>query len=194
MFPMKIGLIDNYDSFSHLLLRLVEEATGSEVILQKNDKTDIKTLASCDAVVLSPGPGLPEDAPGMMEVIDFFIEKKPILGVCLGHQALAVHLGCRLFRLPEVAHGQRSILNVVDNSTLFKDTTSELTVGRYHSWVIDPGTAGGNLIITAIDESGHIMGFRHQKLPIEGVQFHPESIMTSAGAQMIRNFWKAYLI
>ncbi|TVR83119.1 MAG: aminodeoxychorismate/anthranilate synthase component II [Saprospirales bacterium] len=190
---MKIGLVDNYDSFSHLLLRLVEETTKSRVILQKNDEIDIEKLLSCDALILSPGPGLPEDAPGMMEVIDSFIQKKPILGVCLGHQALAIHFGCKLLQLPAVAHGKRSELKIMDYSTLFKGIELKAVVGRYHSWIVDAESISDELVVTAVDELGHLMGLRHQSLPIEGVQFHPESIMTANGVQMVQNFWKAYL-
>lgn len=185
---MKISLIDNYDSFTHLLLRLTEEALGFSPHLMKNDQIDFDILAKSDLLILSPGPALPKDSGQLMEVIDRFHGSKPILGVCLGHQALAQYFGASLKNLNTVTHGVKSRIRILDKSGIFKNMPDFIEVGRYHSWVVDEKTLPTCLEITAKDEEhGLIMGIKHKELPIQGIQFHPESFMTEMGVEMFKS-------
>ncbi len=185
---MKISLIDNYDSFTHLLLRLTEEALGVSPHLMKNDQIDYDIIAKSDLLILSPGPALPKDSGQLMEVIDRFHSSKPILGVCLGHQALAQYFGASLKNLNTVTHGIKSRVRILDKSGIFKNMPDFIEVGRYHSWVVDEKTLPPCLEVIATDEEhGLIMGIKHKELPIQGIQFHPESFMTELGLEMFRS-------
>ena len=186
---MKVVLVDNYDSFSHLLLRLAIDALKAEVSIVKNDRLDHALLEQSDLIILSPGPGLPAESGKLMEVIERYYRRKPMLGVCLGHQAIAGFFGAELVNLPEVCHGYQSKVQILDRESLFKYLPeTSIQVGRYHSWVIRELTFPPDLLITAKDEMGQIMGFRHRTLPLEGVQFHPESYMTEWGRDMLKGF------
>ncbi|MGB0402884.1 MAG: anthranilate synthase component II [Salibacteraceae bacterium] len=188
---MRILLVDNYDSFTYNLVHYIEQF-ASEVMLIRNDEPYESKLKRADKVVLSPGPGLPKDAGKLLEIIDKTIDIKPLLGVCLGHQAIGVHYGAQLKNLKQVHHGAQSQLNILDKQDLiYKGISPNSEIGHYHSWVIDKSTIPKNLLVTADSLNGEIMSVRHKKSPVWGVQFHPESILTKQGLQMIKNWVKA---
>ena len=165
------------------------DALKAEVNIVKNDRLDHSLLEQSDLIILSPGPGLPSESGKLMEVIERYCRRKPMLGVCLGHQAIAEFFGAELVNLPEVCHGYRSEVQIVDRESLFKYLPeTSMQVGRYHSWVVSEPTLPPNLMITAKDKMGQIMGFRHRVLPLEGVQFHPESYMTEWGKDLLKGF------
>ncbi|XOV69065.1 MAG: anthranilate synthase component II [Fluviicola sp.] len=182
---MKIAVINNFDSFVFNLVRYLKEE-GCEVIVQRNDQVDFESLESCDGFLLSPGPGVPSEAGALMDVIAHFVKKKPILGVCLGHQALAEYFGGTLSLAPVPMHGKSSRILKTESSRLFKNVPAEFEVGRYHSWIAD-APLPEPLKVTAFYRK-EIMAFEHNELPIFGVQFHPESILTPEGRTMIQNF------
>jgi anthranilate synthase component 2 len=184
---MKIGIIDNFDSFVYNLVRYVREE-GVEVIVQRNNKIDFRELDSCNAILLSPGPGIPTEAGSLIEVIFRYNTTKPILGVCLGHQALGEYFGGKLQQCTEPVHGKASKMNVLNHDSLFANLPDEIEIGRYHSWEIDL-SATSELEITGLT-SGSVMSFQHKTLPIHGVQFHPESILTPTGRTLIKNWLK----
>lgn len=162
-------------------------AEGAKVVVERNDAIDYSTIDKCDKIVLSPGPGLPMDAGGLMELVRKYAGAKPILGVCLGHQAIAEHFGLKLRNLNEVFHGVDCTVSKVLNHYLFNGLPTCFKVGRYHSWVVESNSEI-DIDATAIDEQGNIMALAHPQLDICGVQFHPESIMTEFGRNMIRNW------
>jgi anthranilate synthase component 2 len=185
----KVIIIDNYDSFTYNLLHIVEEILNEEVKVVRNDQFEIEDLEYYDKIILSPGPGIPEDAGLLNEVIRTYSKSKKIFGVCLGLQAIGEVFGSKLRNLDTVLHGQRTIMHKTENSTpIFNSISDSFYAGRYHSWVIDKTSNTSNLIITAIDDDGEIMAAQHKEYNVYGVQFHPESIMTDEGKQMIKNF------
>ncbi|MCR9172641.1 MAG: aminodeoxychorismate/anthranilate synthase component II [bacterium] len=182
---MKIAVINNFDSFVFNLVRYLKEA-GCDVLVQRNDQVDFETLDSCDGILLSPGPGIPSEAGALMDVIAHFVNKKPILGVCLGHQALAEYFGGSLSLAPAPMHGKSSKILKTESSRLFNNVPAEFEVGRYHSWIAD-APLPDSLKVTALFKN-EIMAFEHNELPLFGVQFHPESILTPDGRTMILNY------
>jgi len=182
---MKIGIIDNFDSFVYNLVRYVREERV-EIVLSRNNQVDFSELDSCDAILLSPGPGIPSEAGQLIEVISRYKASKPILGVCLGHQALGEYFGGTLKQCKKPLHGKTSKMTVVENECLFSGLRNEIEIGRYHSWEVDL-TDSPELAITGVSDES-IMAFRHRTLPIHGVQFHPESILTPDGRAIIRNW------
>ncbi len=184
---MKVAIIDNYDSFTYNLFHLVNEL-GAEVTVLKNDSFQIKELEQFDGLLLSPGPGVPSEAGLLLEVIHTYAGKKPILGVCLGEQAIAEAFGGHLTNLNEVYHGIQSDINILKQGYLFKHMPSQIKVGRYHSWVVDTSHLPEELEVTATSEEGYIMAIRHKHYDVEGIQFHPESILTPFGKQMMKNW------
>jgi anthranilate synthase component 2 len=185
----RVLLIDNYDSFTYNLVQLVRESGVShELSLIRNDADPADFVMHFDKVILSPGPGLPDESGNLMQFIAEFAGITDLLGICLGHQALAMHFGAKLRQSKHPAHGIASTVNVCQADTLFKDMPSEFVCGRYHSWVIDEASLPSCLEITARDEAGNIMSVRHKTLLISGLQFHPESYITQHGMMMIRNW------
>ena len=184
-----ILLIDNYDSFSYNLYQLIGMIRPDIKVIRNDEMTiaEIEALAP-DHIIVSPGPGRPKDAGICEEVIDYFKGKIPIFGVCLGHQAICETLGGKITYAPQLMHGKQSIVTADDTSVIFKGLPKELAVARYHSLVADKNMMPEALMVTAVDEKGEVMAVQHRTLPIYGVQFHPESIMTPQGADMIRNF------
>lgn len=182
-------LIDNYDSFSYNLYQLVGEL-NPDIRVIRNDEMTVEEIEQLnpDSIILSPGPGKPEDAGICEEVVEKLAGKIPILGVCLGHQAICETLGGKITYAPQLMHGKQSIVKTDDTSVIFKGLPKELAVARYHSLVADKNMIPETLMVTAVDEKGEVMAVQHRTLPIYGVQFHPESIMTPQGADMIRNF------
>lgn len=184
---MKVLLIDNYDSFVHNLAQYVG-ALGAEPVVVRNDAgLDVMQATEPDAIVISPGPGHPDDAGASVEVLEGWDPAIPILGVCLGHQAIGVAFGGKVVRAEKVMHGKTSTVDH-DGQGVFRDLASPLTATRYHSLVIDPGSVPDALTVTATTPDGVIMGVRHRTRPIEGVQFHPESVSTDHGMKLIENF------
>ncbi len=189
MKEQKILLIDNYDSFTYNLLHYIEELTGSACVVVRNNNIDIGFVECFDSLILSPGPGMPDEANQLLPVIDHFFKKKKMLGVCLGHQALAMVSGGRLRQLSNVMHGvQRSCTVINDSDPVLKGIPDSFPAGRYHSWVIDKASLNNDWIVSSEDEEGNIMSMFHRKLPLHGVQYHPESIMTHAGKKMLLNW------
>lgn len=185
----KVIIIDNYDSFTYNLLHIVEEILDEEVMVVRNDQFDLVDLEQYEKIILSPGPGLPEEAGLLKDVIRHYGKTKKIFGVCLGLQAIGEVYGAELRNLSSVLHGQRTIMHKTNiESPLFDSIPESFYAGRYHSWVIDKSSDISNLVITAVDADGEIMAAQHHQLPVYGVQFHPESIMTDDGKQMLANF------
>lgn len=184
---MKIVIIDNYDSFTYNLSHLVKEL-GAEVTVLRNDSFPIEELETYDKILLSPGPGIPKEAGLLLEVIRTYAGKKPILGVCLGEQAIGEVFGGKLTNLSEVYHGIQSPIRITASNYLFEGLPEEILVGRYHSWVIDWENFPDALEITAVSQEGYIMALRHKDFDVQGIQFHPESVLTPDGKKIISNW------
>ncbi len=184
---MKIVIIDNYDSFVYNLSHLLKEL-GAEVTVKRNDQFRLEELEEFDKILLSPGPGVPEEAGLLLDVIRTYAGKKPILGVCLGEQAIGEVYGGSLTNLDEVFHGIQSPVSLTEKDYLFEGLPSTIQVGRYHSWVVDQKDFPDCLEVTAVSEEGYIMALRHRTLDVRGVQFHPESVLTPEGKQMLGNW------
>ena len=185
---MRTLIIDNYDSFTFNLRHYLEAELKESVAVVRNDETSLNDISTYDQIVLSPGPGLPEEAGITLEVIRQFGSSKRILGVCLGHQAIGIAFGGHLENLATVHHGVSSHLHLTKKDYLWNDFPDGSSVGRYHSWVVSRKQLPQCLEILATDESGEIMALRHNTYDIRGVQFHPESIMTTHGKLLIRNW------
>lgn len=185
---MKILVLDNYDSFTYNLVYIIRElGYTAQMDIHRNDKISLKEVEKYDKILLSPGPGLPCDAGIMPELIKRFAPTKDILGVCLGHQAIGEAFGGSLNNLTEVVHGVASEVKVQDD-LIFNGLPKTFKIGRYHSWVIDESTLPQELVITAKTPDGQIMGVRHKKFQVRGLQFHPESILTENGIAMMKNW------
>lgn len=184
---MKIVIIDNYDSFTYNLSHLVKEL-GAKVTVLRNDSFPIEELETYDKILLSPGPGIPKEAGLLLEVIRTYAGKKPILGVCLGEQAIGEVFGGKLTNLSEVYHGIQSPIRITASNYLFEGLPEEILVGRYHSWVIDRENFPDALEITAVSQEGYIMALRHKDFDVQGIQFHPESVLTPDGKKIISNW------
>ena len=184
---MKIVIIDNYDSFTYNLSHLVKEL-GAEVTVLRNDQFELPDLEPYSKIILSPGPGIPSEAGLLLDVIRTYAGRKPILGVCLGHQAIGEVFGARLENLSDVFHGVATPCHIVADDQLFGGIESDITVGRYHSWVVSQKDFPECLEITAVSDEGQIMALRHRVFNIHGIQFHPESVLTPDGKKMILNF------
>lgn len=185
---MKILVIDNYDSFTFNLVHLINE-TGHEATVWRNDKFKLEDVAAFDKILLSPGPGIPEEAGLLMDVIRRYASEKSILGICLGMQAIAEVFGGKLYNLSKPVHGRATSLHLTQKpESLFKNCPAEFKVGRYHSWAVCDEGLPEELKVTARDEGGVIMALSHSTLDVKGVQFHPESVLTEHGKQMIDNW------
>ena len=184
---MKIAIIDNYDSFTYNLAHLVREL-GAEADVMRNDKFQIGELERFDKIILSPGPGIPSEAGLMPEVIRTYATSKPMLGVCLGHQALGEAFGARLTNLSEVFHGVATEGTQFGNDYIFSSLPPRITMGRYHSWVVSREGLPDCLEITAVSDEGLIMGLRHKDYDLHGIQFHPESVLTPMGRTIVGNW------
>lgn len=184
---MKIVIIDNYDSFTYNLSHLVKEL-GAEVSVVRNDEFELEALDAFDKIILSPGPGIPSEAGLLLEVIRHYAGRKPILGVCLGHQAIGEVFGGQLTNLSTVFHGVATEGTQLGNDYLFDGLPERITMGRYHSWVVDREGWPEALEVTALSDEGQVMALRHRKMDIHGIQFHPESVLTPDGRHMLENF------
>lgn len=184
----KVLVIDNYDSFTYNLVHLVNEL-GRDVEVWRNDKFELANVEQYDKILLSPGPGIPEEAGLLLDVIRTYAPTKSILGVCLGQQAIAEAFGGSLLNLGRPMHGIATPITVLDKGELlFKDCPEIIKVGRYHSWVVNNNGLPDCFVATASDDTGEIMALRHKTLDVRGVQFHPESVLTEYGKQMMQNW------
>lgn len=185
---MKLLVLDNYDSFTYNLVYIIRDlGYGAQMDIYRNDKISIDSVDLYDKVLLSPGPGVPEDAGIMPELLKRYSPTKDILGVCLGHQAIGEAFGSSLINLTEVVHGVASKVKIQPDS-LFEGVPETFTVGRYHSWVIDESTLPDSLEVIGKTPDGQIMAVRHSSYKVKGVQFHPESILTEHGVRMMQNW------
>lgn len=195
----KILVFDNYDSFTYNLVHLVEKILHQKVEVHRNDRIALEKVKEYDKIILSPGPGIPSEAGLLLPLIKEYAATKPILGVCLGHQAIGEAFGGKLVNLSTVYHGVATDVTVsndhpvTDNKTnnVFKGLPDVLEVGRYHSWIISDENFPAELEVTARDDNNYIMALQHKKYDVQGVQFHPESILTPKGEQMLRNWLSA---
>ncbi len=184
----KILIFDNYDSFTYNLLHTVQSLGHTDVDVIRNDRMTLEEVERYDKIILSPGPGLPEEAGLLLPLIERYAATKCILGVCLGHQAIGQLFGAKLENIPYVFHGVQTPAQIVAEDYLFAGLPEEMEVGRYHSWIVSRENFPSELQITALDKEGTIMALRHRTLDLHGVQFHPESILTPQGTAIIRNF------
>ncbi len=190
---MKILVFDNYDSFTYNLVHLVVKITGIQVDVFRNDELPLEQVAQYDKIILSPGPGIPSEAGILLNLIKTYAPTKSILGVCLGHQAIGEAFGASLVNLSTVFHGVATPIQIKSEessirSKLFEGLPNEIVVGRYHSWVVSDKNFPTDLEITACDANGYIMGLHHKTYDVQGVQFHPESVLTPDGEKIIKNW------
>lgn len=186
---MKIVIIDNYDSFTYNLSHLVKEL-GADVTVVRNDQFELPELEQFDKIILSPGPGIPEEAGLLLDVIRTYTGRKPMLGVCLGHQAIGEVFGAKLINLSDVYHGVQTEGTQLGNDPIFDGLPERIKMGRYHSWVVDNSTLPSYLEVTATTDDGMIMALRHKDYDIHGIQFHPESVLTPDGRTIVDNWLK----
>lgn len=183
----RVVIIDNYDSFTYNLAHLVKQL-GAKVEVFRNDQFTLNQLERFTKIILSPGPGIPEEAGLLMDVIRTYAGRKPMLGVCLGHQAIAEVFGGKLVNLKEVYHGIATEGTQFGNDPIFSGLPKRIVMGRYHSWVVDRAGFPDCLEVTAMSDDGQIMALRHRNYNIHGIQFHPESVLTPEGATIVRNW------
>ena len=191
-FLVKILVFDNYDSFTYNLVHLVEKILHQRVDVVRNDQLPLERVKDYDKIILSPGPGIPEEAGLLLPLIKEYAPSKSILGVCLGHQAIGEAFGGTLVNLSTVFHGVATPVNILKRSgkDLYEGLPDTFDVGRYHSWVISEEGFPKDITITARDASNYIMGLQHNKYDVQGVQFHPESVLTPLGETILRNWLK----
>lgn len=192
---MKILVFDNYDSFTYNLVHLVEKILHEKVDVYRNDEIPLERVKEYDKIILSPGPGIPQEAGQLLPLIREYAATKSILGVCLGHQAIGEAMGGKLVNLSTVYHGVATpvMIGYQDDtplSPLFADLPVELEVGRYHSWIVSDEDFPSSLEVTARDEHGYIMALQHRQYDLQGVQFHPESVLTPKGETILKNWLK----
>jgi anthranilate synthase component II len=191
---MKILVLDNYDSFTYNLVHIIRElGYDSHMDIFRNDKISLEAVDQYDKILLSPGPGIPEEAGIMMNLIKTYAPSKSILGICLGHQGIAEAFNGKLYNMPTVLHGiaNKNILEPDHGEYMFEGLPNSFMVCRYHSWAVQTDTVPDELIITARDEKGEVMGLRHREYDVKGLQFHPESVLTEHGIRMLSNWLKA---
>ena len=187
---MKILVFDNYDSFTYNLVQIIEQIVGSEVDVFSNDKNALEDIEKYDKIILSPGPGIPEEAGILLDVIKKYAPTKSIFGVCLGQQAIAEAFGGSLINLSEIYHGVATEATRTNEHKIFNNLPETLEVGRYHSWAVNPDDFPTELEITSVDKNGMIMSLKHKTYDVHAVQYHPESILTPDGKQILENFLK----
>ncbi len=186
---MKILIIDNLDSFTYNIKHYIEQF-AEQVYVMRIDELDYRKILEYDKIVISPGPGLPSEKPELGHLVNNFQTAKPILGICLGHQAIAEYYGAKLENKEKVDHGVSKPTHIINNDIIFSEIDKDFFSGRYHSWVVKQETIPDEIIVTAVDDDGKIMAFKHKNLNVRGVQFHPESILTPQGLKIIENWVK----
>ncbi|MCP9612915.1 anthranilate synthase component II [Coprobacter tertius] len=187
----KILIFDNYDSFTYNLFHLVKELGETDVEVHRNDRITLEDIDRFEKIILSPGPGIPNEAGLLLPLIERYASSKSILGVCLGHQAIGEVFGATLENLTEVYHGVQSTIHISRDNNLFAGLPREIQVGRYHSWVVSRNNFPDCLEITAESAEGQIMALRHKSYDVRGIQFHPESVLTPQGKDIINNWLKS---
>ncbi len=186
---MKILVFDNYDSFTYNLVHLVEKIMHQKVDVYRNDEISLEKVNEYDKIILSPGPGIPEEAGLLLPLIKEYAATKSILGVCLGHQAIGEAFGGKLTNLSKVYHGVATPIKIINTkSEILEGLGEEIEVGRYHSWIVSNENFPAELEVTAVDENGYIMAMQHKMYDVQGVQFHPESVLTPMGEIILRNW------
>ncbi len=185
---ISILVFDNYDSFTYNLVHAVKKLGFSNVEVHRNDQISLDEIARFDKIILSPGPGVPSESGILLDVIKTYAPTKPILGVCLGEQAIAEAFGGTLINLPNVHHGVSSEVDIIEDDILFNGLDKKLEVGRYHSWAVQKESLPECLKVTVLDEEGMIMALAHREYDVRGVQFHPESVLTPKGEEMLKNW------
>jgi anthranilate synthase component 2 len=190
---MKILIFDNYDSFTYNLVHLVEKILHQKVEVCRNDQIELEKVNEFDKIILSPGPGIPAEAGLLLPLIKEYASSKSILGVCLGHQAIGEAFGATLINLSTVYHGVATKIKVKNKTSkqrkdLFNELPEEMEVGRYHSWIVSDKCFPDDLEVTAYDENGYIMALQHKTFDVQGVQFHPESVLTPDGEKIMKNW------
>ena len=185
---MKILVFDNYDSFTYNLVQMIEQIVGEKVDVFRNDQISLEDIEKYDKIILSPGPGIPEEAGILLDLIKKYAPTKSIFGVCLGQQAIAEAFGGSLINLSEIFHGVATESKQIKEHQIFKNLPETLEVGRYHSWAVNPDDFPEELEITSIDKDGMIMSLKHKNYDVHAVQYHPESILTPNGKQILENF------
>ena len=185
---MKILVIDNYDSFTYNLVHALKKMEGITVEVKRNDEITGGEEGDFDKIVFSPGPGLPEEAGNLMQIISGYAGKKPMLGVCLGHQAIGEYFGGKLQNMKKVLHGVATPVTVVSENYLFRNLPDTFDAGRYHSWIVEKESLPSCLEITCVDNEGRIMAMHHRDYDIQGIQFHPESVLTPVGERILENW------
>lgn len=186
---MKTVIIDNYDSFTYNLSHLVKEL-GADVTVYRNDKFEMNQLEEFDKIILSPGPGIPSEAGLLLDAIKSYAGKKPILGVCLGHQAIGESFGATLCNIGTVCHGIATPVHLTERDYLFDTLPDTFSAGRYHSWIVNAENLPDCIVPTSVSDEGYIMSLRHKDYDIRGIQYHPESILTPDGKTIINNWLK----
>jgi anthranilate synthase component 2 len=185
---MKILIFDNYDSFTYNLVHLVKELGYKDVEVHRNDRIALDEVENFDKIILSPGPGIPSEAGLLLPLIKRFAPTKSIFGVCLGHQAIAESFGGKLINLEDVYHGIATPVKIIIRRPIFTGLPETIEVGRYHSWIVDKNGFPEELEITAVDERGYVMALEHKAFDVHGVQFHPESVLTPSGKEIMKRF------
>ena len=186
---MKIVVVDNYDSFTYNLVHAIKKISGEPVDVIRNDELDVSDLEGYDKIVLSPGPGIPEEAGLLLDIIKEYAPKKSMLGVCLGHQAIGEVFGAKLTNMNRVLHGiSTPVKRIAEDNSLYDSMPQEFDAGRYHSWIVDKDGFPECLKITCEDAEGMIMSMKHAEYDVHGVQFHPESVLTPLGEKIIENW------
>jgi anthranilate synthase component 2 len=185
---MKILVFDNYDSFTYNLVHYVKQLGYKDVDVYRNDKIALADIAIYDKILLSPGPGIPSEAGILLDVIKEYGATKSILGVCLGHQAIGEAYGCSLENMDKVLHGIATPLEVIKHDAIYNGLPAKFNVGRYHSWQIKSDSLTPEIMVTAIDDKGSIMSIRHKTHQVVGVQYHPESVLTEHGIEIMKNW------
>jgi anthranilate synthase component 2 len=185
---MKILVFDNYDSFTYNLVHLIEKVSSMRPDVYRNDEITLEAIGEYDHIILSPGPGVPSEAGLLLPLIQRYASSKKILGVCLGHQAIAESFGAKLINLSDVYHGVSTRCKVQTSARLFKGLPDQIEIGRYHSWIVNEDGLPVELEITARDENGYIMALQHKQYDVQSVQFHPESVLTPMGEQILSNW------
>jgi len=185
---MKLLVLDNYDSFTYNLVQIIENTSDIPYKVYKNDKITLEIVNEFDKILLSPGPGIPRNAGIMNDLIRMYASTKSILGICLGQQAIGEVFGAKLINLDNVFHGIASEIQVIVEDSLFANCPTRFKVGRYHSWAIEGSTIPENLLVTATDDENCVMAIKHKQFDVRGVLFHPESILSEYGEQILRNW------
>lgn len=185
---MKILVLDNYDSFTYNLVQMTEQLTTDPIVVRRNNEITLEEVGQFEKIILSPGPGIPQEAGILLDLIKTYASTKSIFGVCLGQQAIAEAFGGQLINLSEIYHGVATEALKIAEHSLLEGLPGKIEVGRYHSWAVDPQSLPSELEVTSVDSKGMIMSLKHKTFDVHGVQYHPESILTPLGKHILANF------